>query len=95
MDNKQMYVQVVDLETGEVFSLPTLYTDRTEACVCGQNYVRDHSADRRFSLLFFRVMSSCDGKIANPFNIYEEEEEETEVFDDPEESNYLFKHWDD
>ena len=33
MDKKQMYVQVVNLETGKVFSLPTLYTDRTEACV--------------------------------------------------------------
>lgn len=74
--NKQMYVQVVDLETGKVFSLPTLYTDRIEACVCGQNYVRDRQAEDRCSLLFFRVMNSYDGKVADPFNIYDEDEDE-------------------
>lgn len=78
MDKKQqqMYVQVVNLETGKVFSLPTLYTDRTEACVCGQNYVRDRQAEDRQALLFFRVLNSYDGKVAEPFNIYDEEEEE-------------------
>lgn len=76
MDKKQMYVQVVNLETGKVFSLPTLYTDRTEACVCGQNYVRDRQAEDRQTLLFFRVLNSYDGKVAEPFNIYDEEEEE-------------------
>lgn len=76
MDKKQMYVQVVNLETGKVFSLPTLYTDRTEACVCGQNYVRDRQAEDRQVLLFFRVLDSYDGKVAEPFNIYDEEEEE-------------------
>ena len=75
MDKKQMYVQVVNLETGKVFSLPTLYTDRTEACICGQNYIRDRQAEHRFSLLFFRVLNSYDGKVAEPFNIYDEEEE--------------------
>lgn len=75
MDKKQMYVQVVNLETGKVFSLPTLYTDRTEACICGQNYVRDRQAEHRYSLLFFRVLNSYDGKVAEPFNIYDEEEE--------------------
>ena len=76
MDKKQMYVQVVNLETGKVFSLPTLYTDRTEACVRGQNYVRDRQAEDRQALLFFRVLNSYDGKVAEPFNIYDEEEEE-------------------
>ena len=76
MDKKQMYVQVVNLETGKVFSLPTLYTDRTEACVCGQNYVRDRQAEDRQVLLFFRVLNSYDGKVAEPFNIYDEDEEE-------------------
>ena len=76
MDKKQMYVQVVNLNTGKIFSLPTLYTDRTEACVCGQNYVRDRQTEDRFSLLFFRVMISYDGKIAEPFIFHDEEEEE-------------------
>ena len=75
MDKKQMYVQVVNLNTGKIFSLPTLYTDRTEACVCGQNYVRDRQTEDRFSLLFFRVMISYDGKIAEPFIFHDEEEE--------------------
>lgn len=76
MDKKQMYVQVINLETGKVFSLPTLYTDRTEACICGQNYVRDRQTEDRQALLFFRVLNSYDGKVAEPFNIYDEEEEE-------------------
>lgn len=82
MDKKQMYVQVVNLNTGKVFSLPTLYTDRTEACVCGQNYCRDRQAEDRFSLLFFRVLNSYDGKVAEPFNIYDEEEEEMPICGD-------------
>jgi hypothetical protein len=76
---KQMYVQVVNLETGKVFSLPTLYTDRVEACVCGQNYVRDRQAEDRFSPLFFRVMISYDGKVAEPFIFHDEDEDEEEM----------------
>ena len=56
MDKKQMYVQVINLNTGKMFSLPTLYTDRTEACVCGQNYIRDRQAEDPCSALFFRVL---------------------------------------
>lgn len=56
MDKKQMYVQVVNLKTDKIFSLPTLYTDRTEACVCGQNYIRDRQAEDPCSELFFRVL---------------------------------------
>jgi hypothetical protein len=85
MDKKQMYVQVVNLETGKVFSLPTLYTDRVEACVCGQNYVRDRQAEDRFSPLFFRVLISYDGKVAEPFNFYNDEEEELHLICDEDE----------
>lgn len=67
MDKKQYFVNVVNLKTGKVFSLPTLYTDRTEACVCGQNYVRDRQAEDGYIPLFFRVMISYDGKVAEPF----------------------------
>ena len=56
MDKKQMYVQVVNLNTGKIFSLPTLYTDRVEACVCGQNYIRDRQAEDPCSMLFFLVL---------------------------------------
>ena len=141
MDKKQMYVQVVNLETGKIFSLPTLYTDRTEACVCGQNYVRDRQAEDPCSELFFRVLIAKDGQVLPEDYLWddqlEEEEdefdwddpacqssrkqksfelsdlcledllhivamkaaqedsEEAEVFDDPEEPNYLFEHWND
>ena len=64
--NVRYFVQVVDLNTGEMFSLPTLYTDRTEACVCGQNYIRDCQAEDKFSLLFFRVLISYDNNVAEP-----------------------------
>lgn len=60
MDKKQMYVQVVNLETGKIFSLPTLYTDRTEACICGQNYVRDRQAEDPCSEIFFRVVADLE-----------------------------------
>lgn len=73
MNKKQMYVQVVNLNTGKIFSLPTLYTDRTEACVCGQNYVRDRQAEDPCSKLFFRVLF-VDSMW---WNDDEDEEEET------------------
>lgn len=73
--DKQFYVNVVNLETGKIFSLPTLYTDRTEACVCGQNYIRDRQAEDPCSELFFRILITKDGKVAEPFNIYDDEEE--------------------
>lgn len=73
--DKQFFVNVVNLETGKIFSLPTLYTDHVEACICGQNYVRDRQAEDPCSELFFRVLIAKDGKIAEPFNIYDDEEE--------------------
>lgn len=55
MDKKQMYVQVVNLETGKIFSLPTLYTDRTEACVADRTMfvtVRQKNPTLNFSSAF-------------------------------------------
>ena len=67
MDKKQMFIEVINLETGKIFSLPTLYTDRTEACVCGQNYVRDRHAEDPCSKLFFRVLIAKDGQVASEY----------------------------
>lgn len=76
MDKKQMYVQVVNLETGKIFSLPTLFTDRVEACVCGQNYIRDRQAEDPCSEIFFRVLISEDGTVNKSYNMWDEEEDE-------------------
>lgn len=76
MDKKQMFVEVVNLETGKVFSLPTLYTDRTEACVCGQNYVRDRQTEDPCSEIFFRVLISEDGTVNKSYNMWDEEEDD-------------------
>ena len=81
MDKKQMYVQVVNLETGKVFSLPTLYTDRVEACVCGQNYVRDRQAEDPCSELFFRVLIVKDGEINPSYNLWDDEFEDEDEDD--------------
>ena len=53
-ENKKMKIQFYNSRTGEVFELPTIYTDRVEACVCGQNYSRDRFAEDG-TALFFRV----------------------------------------
>lgn len=79
MDKKQMYVQVINLNTGKMFSLPTLYTDRTEACVCGQNYIRDRQTENLSELLFFRVLDvRSDGSVAPSYELWEDEEDEDE-----------------
>jgi hypothetical protein len=87
MDKKQMYVQVVNLSTGKMFSLPTLYTDRTEACVCGQNYIRDRQAENLSEVLFFRVLDVREnGEIAPEYYLWDdqlEEEEDDFNWDDP------------
>lgn len=75
MDKKQMFIEVVNLETGKIFSLPTLYTDRTEACVCGQNYIRDRQAEDPCSEIFFRVLISEDGTVNESYNMRDEDEE--------------------
>ena len=94
MDKKQMFVQVVNLETGKIFSLPTLYTDRTEACVCGQNYIRDRQAEDPCSELFFRVLfvdsmwdnnedeNDCEGECER-CGLCCEDESEYELDEDP------------
>ena len=74
---KQMYVQVLNLNTGKMFSLPTLYTDRVEACVCGQNYVRDRQAEDPRSMLFFRVLNVREnGETAPVYYLWGNEDEE-------------------
>ena len=83
MDNKQMYVQVLNLNTGKMFSLPTLYIDRVEACVCGQNYVRDRQAEDPGSMLFFRVLDVREnGETAPEYYLWDDQlEEEEDDFD--------------
>jgi hypothetical protein len=47
--------EFVNLRSGEIFRLPTSYSDRVEACVCGQNYCRDRQQEDG-TKLFFRVV---------------------------------------
>ena len=85
--DKQFFVNVVNLETGKIFSLPTLYTDRTEACVCGQNYVRDRQVEDPSTELFFRVLIAKDGQVAPEYYLWDnqlEEEEDDEACPHPE-----------
>lgn len=85
MEMNRMFVQVVNLTEGKVFSLPTLYTDRTEACVCGQNYIRDRQAENKFELLFFRVLNvRPDGSVAPPYDLWDDEDEDDEACPHPE-----------
>ena len=82
MEMKRMFVQVVNLTEGKVFSLPTLYTDRTEACVCGQNYIRDRQAENMSETLFFRVLDvHPDGSVAPEYYLWDDQlEEEKDEF---------------
>ena len=77
--DKQFYVEVVNLTVGKMYSLPTLYTDRTEACVCGQNYVRDRQQEN-YDDVFYRVLLAKDGKVAEPsyFTVVDDEDEDEE-----------------
>lgn len=85
MEMNRMFVQVVNLTEGKVFSLPTLYTDRTEACVCGQNYIRDRQAENKFELLFFRVLNvHPDGSVAPSYDLWDEDEDDDEACPHPE-----------
>jgi hypothetical protein len=80
--DKQYFVNVVNLETGKIFSLPTLYTDRTEACVCGQNYCRDRQVEDPSAELFFRVLVAKDGQVAPEDYLWDDQlEEEEDDFD--------------
>ena len=79
MDKKQLYVQVVNLTKGKVFSLPTLYTDRTKACIRGQNYIRDRQAENTSETLFFRVLKvRSDGTVAPSYELWDDEDENTD-----------------
>lgn len=85
MEMKRMFVQVVNLTEGKVFSLPTLYTDRTEACVCGQNYIRDRQAENMSEVLFFRVLNvRSDGSVAPSYELWDDEDEDDEACPHPE-----------
>ena len=83
--NKQFFVEVVNLTAGKMYSLPTLYTDRVEACVCGQNYVRDRQQENRDDV-FYRVLIAKDGKVAEPsyFTVVDDEDEDEEACPHPE-----------
>lgn len=83
--NKQFFVEVVNLTVGKMYSLPTLYTDRTEACVCGQNYVRDRQQENHDDV-FYRVLLAKDGKVAEPsyFTVVDDEDEDDEACPHPE-----------
>ena len=76
--DKQYFVNVVNLETGKIFSLPTLYTDRTEACVCGQNYCRDRQVEDPCFELFFRVLIAKDGQVLPEDYLWDDQLEEEE-----------------
>lgn len=84
--DKQFFVNVVNLETGKIFSLPTLYTDRTEACVCGQNYCRDRQVEDPSAELFFRILIAKDGKVAEPsyFTVVNDDDNDDEPCPHPE-----------
>ena len=85
MEMKRMFVQVVNLTEGKVFSLPTLYTDRAEACVCGQNYIRDRQAENMSETLFFRVLDvHPDGSVAPSYDLWDDEDEDDEACPHPE-----------
>ena len=83
MEMKRMFVQVVNLNTGKIFSLPTLYTDRTEACVCGQNYIRDRQTENPSELIFFRVLDARENsEVAPEYYLWDSQlEEEKDEFD--------------
>ena len=49
--------EFVNLRSGEIFRLPTPYSDRVEACVYGQNYCRDRQQEDG-TVLFFRVVEA-------------------------------------
>ena len=51
--------EFVNLRSGEIFRLPTSYPNRVDACVCGQNYVRDRQAEDG-TILFFRVVADLE-----------------------------------
>ena len=51
--------EFANLRSGEIFRLPTSYSNRVDACVCGQNYVRDRQQEDG-TILFFRVVTDLE-----------------------------------
>lgn len=83
MEMKRMFIQVANITKGKVFSLPTLYTNRTEACVHGQNYIRDRQAENKYEVLFFRVLDvHPDGTVAPSYELWDDEDEEEPEHDE-------------
>ena len=85
---KTMKVEFFNRNPGKTFILPTPYTDRVEACVCGQNYCRDRQQEDG-TVLFFRVVEAeelhpicecdeddCDGVCEHCGLCCEDEDEE-------------------
>ena len=66
---KQFQIQFFNSMSKKEFILPTIFTDRVEACVHGQDYCRDRQ-DEDDTILFFRVV--------NYIETNEEEEDEDE-----------------
>ena len=62
--------EFVNLRSGEIFRLPTSYSDRVEACVCGQSYCRDRQQEDG-TLLFFRVVVDLEKRDAYYDDNYE------------------------
>ena len=85
--------EFVNLRSGEIFRLPTSYSDRIEACVCGQNYCRDRQQEDG-TQLFFRVVvdlekhdddyyeDDCEGECEH-CGLCCEDESEYELDEDP------------
>ena len=91
MEMNRMFVQVVNITEGKVFSLPTLYTDRTEACVCGQNYIRDRQAENISEMLFFRVLNADpDGSISPSYTLWDDEDEDEDDCECPDGQEVCF-----
>lgn len=64
---KQFQVRFFNFTSKKEFVLPTIFTDRVEACVHGQDYIRDRQHEDG-TILYFRVI------MARP----QEEEDEDE-----------------
>ena len=91
--DKTFKVQFVNVTTGVIFTLPTPYADRVEACVCGQNYCRDRQQEDG-TVLFFRVVDPTEKNPypqVQPICDYDENEEPEHgesVYGDSEEPDF-------
>lgn len=60
-------VEVVNLTQGKLYYLRKSFFDRAEACVYGQDYVRDHRQENK-DLIYFRVVIESTIKDFTPVN---------------------------